>query len=140
MKAEIITIGDELLRGEIVDSNKARIAERLLMLDLECRYQVSVLDDPADMRDAFLRASERSDFVLVSGGLGPTRDDLTTEVLAQTFGRKTELDPESLAAIEGFFKRVGREMACLRFTPWRRSRRSSADQPAAYRACATRCE
>jgi len=111
VKAEIITIGDELLRGEIVDSNKARIAERLLLLDLECRHQVSVLDDPADMRDAFRRAAGRSDFVLVSGGLGPTRDDLTTEVLAETFGRETELDEDSLAVIEAFFARVGREMS-----------------------------
>ena len=110
MKAEIITIGDELMRGEIIDSNKARIAERLLSLDLDCRHQVSVLDDPADMRDAFLRAAARSDFVFVSGGLGPTRDDLTTEVLAETFGRKLELDEDSLAAIEKFFARVGREM------------------------------
>ncbi len=111
MKAEIITIGDELLRGEIVDSNKARIAERLLLLDLECRHQVSVLDDPADMRDAFRRAADRSDFVLVSGGLGPTRDDLTTAVLAETFGRQMELDEDSLAAIEAFFARVGRSMS-----------------------------
>ncbi|MFK7895057.1 MAG: nicotinamide-nucleotide amidohydrolase family protein [Myxococcota bacterium] len=111
MNAEIITIGDELLRGEIVDSNKARIAERLLLLDLDCRYQVSVLDDPDDMRDAFLRAAGRSDFVLVSGGLGPTRDDLTTEVLAQTWNLKLELDAPSLEAIEAFFARVGREMA-----------------------------
>ncbi len=110
VKAEIITIGDELMRGEIIDSNKARIAERLLSLDLDCRHQVSVLDDPADMRDAFLRAAARSDFVFVSGGLGPTRDDLTTEVLAETFGRKLELDEVSLAAIEAFFARVGREM------------------------------
>ncbi|MBK7951257.1 MAG: nicotinamide-nucleotide amidohydrolase family protein [Deltaproteobacteria bacterium] len=111
MKAEIITIGDELMRGEIIDSNKARLAQRLLLLDLDCRHQVSVLDDRADMRDAFLRAADRSDLVLVSGGLGPTRDDLTTEVLAETFGRKLELDPPSLAAIEAFFARVGREMA-----------------------------
>lgn len=111
MKAEIITIGDELLRGEIVDSNKARIAERLLMLDLDCRHQVSVLDDPADMRDAFLRAAERSDVVLLSGGLGPTRDDMTTEVLADTFGRELVLDETSLAAIEAFFTNVGREMS-----------------------------
>lgn len=110
MRAEIITIGDEIMRGEIIDSNKARIAERLLSLDLDCRHQVSVLDDPEDMRDAFLRAAARSDFVFVSGGLGPTRDDLTTEVLAQTFGRKLELDPASLSAIEAFFARVGREM------------------------------
>ena len=111
MNAEIITIGDELLRGEIIDSNKARLSQSLLLLDLDCRHQVSVLDDRADMRDAFLRAAERSDVVLVSGGLGPTRDDLTTEVLAETFGRKLELDLGSLAAIEGFFARVGREMA-----------------------------
>jgi nicotinamide-nucleotide amidase len=111
VKAEIITIGDELLRGEIVDSNKARIAERLLLLDLECRHQVSVLDDPADMQDAFRRAADRSDFVLVSGGLGPTRDDLTTEVLADTFGRQMEFDEDSLAVIEAFFARMGREMS-----------------------------
>lgn len=111
VKVEIITIGDELMRGEVIDSNKARLAERLLRLDLDCRHQVSVLDDRADMRDAFVRAAERSDVVLVSGGLGPTRDDLTTEVLAETFGRKLELDPPSLAAIEAFFSRVGREMA-----------------------------
>ena len=111
MNAEIITIGDELLRGEIIDSNKARLSQSLLLLDLDCRHQVSVLDDRADMRDAFLRAAERSDVVLVSGGLGPTRDDLTTEVLAETFGRKLELNLGSLAAIEGFFARVGREMA-----------------------------
>ncbi len=111
MIAEIITIGDELMRGEIVDSNKARIAERLVALNLDCRYQVSVLDDPSDMREAFERAAARSDFVLVSGGLGPTRDDLTTEVLGQTFGRALELDAASLAVIEDFFARVGREMA-----------------------------
>jgi nicotinamide-nucleotide amidase len=109
--AEIITIGDELLRGEIVDSNKARIAQRLLLLDLDCRHQVSVLDDPDDMQDAFRRAAGRSDFVLVSGGLGPTRDDMTTAVLAETFGRDLELHEESLASIEAFFSRVGREMS-----------------------------
>ena len=110
MIAEIITIGDELLRGEIVDSNKARIADRLRLLDVECRHQVSVLDDPADMRDAFERAASRSDFVMISGGLGPTRDDLTTEVMAETFGRKLSLDADSLKTIERFFSRVGREM------------------------------
>lgn len=111
MIAEILTIGDELLRGEIVDSNKAFLAERLLRLEVETRFQTSVRDDPADMRDAFLRARERADAVVVSGGLGPTRDDLTLAVLAETFGRELVLDEPSLAAIRDFFARLGREMA-----------------------------
>ena len=88
MIAEILTIGDEVLRGEIVDSNKAYLAEQLLTLDVECHHQVSVRDDPADIKDALRGAVERSDVILVSGGLGPTRDDLTNEVLAATFGRE----------------------------------------------------
>ena len=111
MKAEILTIGDEVLRGEIVDSNKSLIAQCLLRLDIECHHQVSVRDDPADMRDAFLRAVSRSDVLLVSGGLGPTRDDLTTEVVAETFDRPLRLDESSLEAIRAFFQRVGREMS-----------------------------
>jgi nicotinamide-nucleotide amidase len=109
--AEILTIGDELLRGEIVDSNKAFLAERLLALEIETRFQTSVRDDPEDMRDAFLRARSRSEIVLVSGGLGPTRDDLTFEVLARTFGRELVLHEPSLEAIRAFFARVGRPMA-----------------------------
>ena len=111
MIAEILTIGDELMRGEIVDSNKAVLAERLLRLEIETHFQSSVRDDPDDMRDAFLRARERSDVVLVSGGLGPTRDDLTIEVLARTFGRELALHEPSLAEIRAFFARLGREMA-----------------------------
>ncbi len=111
MKAEILTIGDELLRGEIVDSNKAFLSERLLGLDIETHYQTSVRDDPADMTDAFLRAAGRADVVLVSGGLGPTRDDLTAEVLARSFGRELVLDEAALATIQAFFRSVGREMA-----------------------------
>jgi nicotinamide-nucleotide amidase len=111
MKAEIITIGDEILRGEIVDSNKALIAERLLRLDIECHYQSSVRDERADMTFAFLQAASRADVVLISGGLGPTRDDITTEVMAETFSRKLELDEASLEQIRLFFARLEREMA-----------------------------
>jgi nicotinamide-nucleotide amidase len=111
MEAEILTIGDELLRGEIIDSNKSFLSERLLDLDIETRFHASVGDDPEDMRDAFLRAADRSDAVLVSGGLGPTRDDLTTQVLAQTFGRELQLDEDSLASTRAFFERMGREMS-----------------------------
>ena len=110
VKAEILTIGDELLRGEIVDSNKAFLSDRLLGLDVQTRHHVSVCDDPEDMIDTFRRADARSDIVLVSGGLGPTRDDLTADVLAQTFGRKLVLDEAVLEKIRAFFRGVGREM------------------------------
>jgi nicotinamide-nucleotide amidase len=111
VKAEVLTIGDELLRGEIVDSNKSFLSERLLGLDIETHFHCSVRDDPADMRDAFSRAIARSDVVLVSGGLGPTRDDLTTDILAATIGRELVLDTASLEAIRSFFASVGREMS-----------------------------
>jgi nicotinamide-nucleotide amidase len=111
VKAEILTIGDELLRGEIVDSNKALLSDRLFSLDVETRFQVSVRDDPVDMEDALRRAAGRSDIALISGGLGPTRDDLTIEVLARTFGRELQVDQASLEGIKAFFARFGREMA-----------------------------
>ena len=111
MKAEVLTIGDELLRGEIVDSNKSFLSEKLLGIEVETRFHASVNDDPTDMRDAFLRAAERSEIVLVSGGLGPTRDDLTVEVLAATFGRGLVQHEPSLRRIEEFFARNNRVMS-----------------------------
>ena len=113
MRAEILTIGDELLRGEIVDSNKSFLSDRLLRLDVETRFHSTVADDRADIADALLRAVARTDIVLVSGGLVTTRDDLTIEVLAETFGRKLVLDEASLAELRAFFARFGREMAAI---------------------------
>ena len=110
MKAEVITIGDELLRGEIIDSNKSFISDRLLRLDIETHFHGSVRDVPEDMTDAFQRAAARSDIIFVSGGLGPTRDDLTAEVLGASFGRALVLDEAALAGIKAFFAGVGREM------------------------------
>ena len=113
MKAEVLTIGDELLRGEITDSNKSFLSQRLLTLDMETRFHVTCADDRADIADVFRRAAARSEVVLVSGGLGPTRDDITIEVLAETFGRKLVLHEPSLEALRGFFARFGREMAAI---------------------------
>ncbi len=107
----VVTIGDELLRGEIVDSNKSHLSQRLLALELETTRHVSVPDDPRLMEEVLREASARARVVLVSGGLGPTRDDLTTEIAARTFGRKLVRDAESLEQIRAFFRRGNREMA-----------------------------
>jgi nicotinamide-nucleotide amidase len=110
VKAEILTIGDELLRGEIVDTNKSFLADRLLGFDIETHFQTSVRDDPPAMIDAFKRASARSNITLVSGGLGPTRDDLTAAVIAEAFGLELVLDEATLETIQSFFRTRGREM------------------------------
>ncbi len=110
MKAEILTIGDEVMRGEIVDTNKSFLADRLLGLDIETHFQTSVRDDPPAMIDAFKRAASRSQIALVSGGLGPTRDDLTTDALAEAFGLELILDEASLERIRSLFHAHGREM------------------------------
>ena len=113
MKAEILTIGDELLRGEIGDSNKSFLSQRLLGLDIETRWHATCADDRADITALFRTAAARSDIVLVSGGLGPTRDDITIEVLAATFGRELVLHEPTLEALRAFFARFGREMAAI---------------------------
>jgi nicotinamide-nucleotide amidase len=110
VKAEILTIGDEVMRGEIVDTNKSFLADRLLGLDIEAHFQTSVRDDPPAMIDAFRRAATRSEIALVSGGLGPTRDDLTAAVLAEAFDLELVLDEAALETIRSFFRSRGREM------------------------------
>ena len=131
----MLTIGDELLRGEIIDSNKSFLSQRLLTLDIETRWHVTCADDRADMTELFRRAAARSDVVLVSGGLGPTRDDLTMEVLAATFGRKLVLHQPSLDALRGFFARFGREMAAINEKQaWFPEGAESARQPDRHRA------
>jgi nicotinamide-nucleotide amidase len=109
--AWVVTIGDELLRGEIVDSNKSFLSDRLLRLDLETARHVSVPDDAAAIEEVLRSAALRARVVLVSGGLGPTRDDITTEVAARTFGRRLLRDPVVLEEIRSFFQSLGREMS-----------------------------
>ncbi len=109
--AWVLTIGDELLRGEIVDSNKSFLSQRLLELDLEVARHVTVADESAEIEATLREAAARARVVLISGGLGPTRDDITTGVVAKTFGRKLLRDPGVLEGIRQFFASVGREMA-----------------------------
>jgi nicotinamide-nucleotide amidase len=109
--AWVLTIGDELLRGEIIDTNKSFLSQRLLQLDLESARHVTVADDEEIIEATLRDAAARTRVVLISGGLGPTRDDLTTQVVARTFGRKLVRDQGVLDGIRQFFAAVGREMA-----------------------------
>ena len=106
-KAEIVVIGSELLLGQIVDTNSAWMAQRLTRLGIDLFYKTTVGDNPARMRDVINRALDRSDVVITSGGLGPTKDDLTRQVLAEVVGRELVLDNDLLDQIEHRFRRRG---------------------------------
>jgi len=110
--AWVLTIGDELLRGEIVDSNKSFFSERLLRLDIETTRHVTVADDPEPISEQLRAAtSDGARIVLISGGLGPTRDDITTEVVARTFSLPLERDQATVDRMRSYFASVGREMS-----------------------------
>src|SRR5918992_2881292 len=108
--AEIVAVGSELLLGQIVDTNSAWIAQRLTALGVNLYFKSVVGDNPGRMKEVIQRALERADVVITSGGLGPTQDDLTREVVAEVTGRKLVFDETMLEWVEGHFKRRGRSM------------------------------
>ena len=82
MRCEFIAIGTELLLGQIVNSNAAWLGEQLALSGIDCLYHVTIGDNRQRMQDTIQQALDRSDAVIVSGGLGPTQDDITREVIA----------------------------------------------------------
>lgn len=107
MRAEILTIGDELCRGEIVDGNSASLAARLWDLDITTRWMTSCNDDDADLAAAVTQAVARADLVVCSGGLGPTEDDLTVDVVSRLAGVPPVIDEPARARMEAWFGRAG---------------------------------
>lgn len=107
MTVEIVCVGTELLLGNIVNTNGAFLAEGCAALGLESYYQTVVGDNEGRLEGVLKTAMERSDIVILSGGLGPTEDDLTKEVAARVCGRKLVLHESSRAAIEKFFAERG---------------------------------
>lgn len=105
MRAEILTIGDELCRGEIVDTNSSYLAAKLWDLDITTRWMTSCLDDETDMKEAIERAVSRADVVLCSGGLGPTEDDLTVDVLSALVGTAPIVEEAHRAKMEAWIAR-----------------------------------
>ncbi len=125
MRSEIITIGDEILIGQIIDTNSAWIAQRLNEIGVDVAQVTSVSDTPEAIRNALDEAGSRAQLVLITGGLGPTNDDLTKLTLSDYFGSPTSFREEVFEDIGQLFRTRGRGIAELN--------RRQADVPEAAR-------
>lgn len=113
MLAEIITIGDEILIGQIVDTNSAWMAKQLNLIGMKVKQITSVSDDADHIIEALQEAEKRADVVLITGGLGPTKDDITKVTLAKYFNMGFRRDEETLNHVMEIFARVNRPMIDL---------------------------
>ncbi|MBD1397879.1 competence/damage-inducible protein A [Pontibacter sp. JH31] len=111
--AEIITIGDEILYGQIVDTNSAWMGTELTRIGVRVKQITSISDDAAHIVAALDNARSRADIILMTGGLGPTKDDLTKTVLTDYFHTELKLDEQSLADVTELFKSRGFELTDL---------------------------
>jgi nicotinamide-nucleotide amidase len=103
MIAEIITIGDEILIGQIVDTNSAWMAQKLNLAGIKVKQISSVSDDRQHILEALNESKSRADLILITGGLGPTKDDITKKTLAEYFNSGYRLDQEALDNVRRFF-------------------------------------
>jgi nicotinamide-nucleotide amidase len=110
MLSEIITIGDEILIGQIVDTNSAWMAHELNNIGIRVKQISSVSDDRQHILTALEEASKRVDIILITGGLGPTKDDITKKTIADYFGVKLVENKEALANVQEIFKRYNRPL------------------------------
>ena len=110
MKAEIISIGTELLLGEVTDTNASYLATQLLPLGIDLYWVSGVGDNQDRLVEVLKRAWQRSELILATGGLGPTGDDLTREAIAEMLGEKMEIEPSLERALRERFGRMGIEM------------------------------
>lgn len=110
MYAEIITIGDEILIGQTVDTNSAWMAQRLNQLGIELLQSRSVHDSEASIINALDSVDRQSQLILITGGLGPTKDDITKRVIAEYFGATLVRNQEVLEKIEAYFNERGRQI------------------------------
>jgi nicotinamide-nucleotide amidase len=107
MKAQIITIGDELLIGQTIDTNSAWMGSELNKLGFDVYRQTSVHDDYDDITDILRQVTGKADVVLITGGLGPTSDDITKKVFCDFFSSRMVVNMDVLALIEDMMKRRG---------------------------------
>ena len=108
MRAEIITVGTEILLGDIVNTNSQYLAKELANLGVEVYYQGTVGDNEKRLLQSFEESLNRSDIVITTGGLGPTKDDLTKETAAKFFNQELVLDEKSWSDIKVYFNKLGK--------------------------------
>lgn len=107
MKAEIIAVGTELLLGQIVNTNAQFLAQQCAAIGIDVYFQTVVGDNDARLKQAIKLAKERAELIIFTGGLGPTLDDLTKDVLAEFLGRELIMHEYSMDKITGFFESRG---------------------------------
>ncbi|HZK00418.1 MAG TPA: competence/damage-inducible protein A [Tissierellaceae bacterium] len=107
MIAEIITIGSEITTGSTLNTNTFYLSQRLFEMGIETYYHTSVDDDENRLEDIIKIALGRSNLIITTGGLGPTKDDLTKEVISKVLGLELELDNDMKKNIESMFERIG---------------------------------
>jgi len=110
MLAEIITIGDEILIGQIVDTNSAWMAQQLNLIGVAVKQITSVSDDENHILNSLAQAEQRADIILITGGLGPTKDDITKKTLAKYFGMGFRRDEAALEMVASIFKKYNRPL------------------------------
>ena len=110
MNAEILSVGTELLMGELVDTNSSFIASRLPTLGINLRHVSLVGDDMQTLVRAVEQGLERSDIIFTSGGLGPTQDDLTRDAVAAALGEEMEIQEEIVEQLRAYFRQRGGDM------------------------------
>src|SRR4051812_3229266 len=108
MRAIILSVGDELVLGQTVDTNSAWISNQLAAVGAGVAAHLTVPDDQKAIEQAILESVGRSDVLIVSGGIGPTEDDLTRQALAAVMGVELELSEEWIHKLEVFFRRIQR--------------------------------
>ena len=113
VRAEIITIGDEILYGQILDTNTQWISLELDKLGIKTIRKSSVGDQASEITQILHEAASRADIVFITGGLGPTKDDLTKKVLADFFNCGLEMHVDALQDVTEFFAKRGRELSAI---------------------------
>lgn len=110
LNAEIIAVGSELLLGQITNTNAQYLSEELAELGVNVYYHTSVGDNPSRLEQAIMIAQKRADLLIFTGGLGPTKDDLTKETIAKTLDTTLSMDEDALSSIKHYFKKTNRSM------------------------------